>query len=692
MSAAAVTTIPAEYTLPEVPKVPGTEPDLCILDAYRIAAAKCVAEACGIAVEKVYPGVDIGKKQADLYVAMPRFRLGGQADVWARRVVEELEGTAERQQATPSNQRDLFVQSKDPLQAERGEKELAPATLDCATPPITSASPEFSYSPASFRLLTPIADKHLLSSPQFTPNAYLSKCTSTGGFVCFWVNPETFNFHVLRQIRLASPQDDVDAQDGVAPLDEAAKGKGYGCNASGKGKKALIEFSSVNIAKPFHAGHLRSTIIGAFLANLYEANGWEVIRVNYLGDWGKQFGLLALGFRKFGSEEELEADAIKHLYDVYVKINAEAEADPAIHDEARAFFKLMEDGDAEALGLWKRFRDFSIIKLEKMYARLNIHFDVYAGESLVSPEAMKRQVDLLEEKKLLCTDRGAVLANLEEYKLGKVVVRKADGTSIYITRDLGEALERYEKYKFDKMVYVIAAQQNFHCQQFFKMLELMGYEWADKLEHVNFGMVLGMSTRKGTVKFLDDILQEAKLSMHEQMSKNEDKYKQIEDPEHVSDIIGQTAVKIQDMSAKRINDYEFNISRMTSFEGDTGPYIQYSHVRLCSVQRKNPNILLPEDLTQVKTSLLSEPKAREIIYILSTYPQVIRDAFVDYQPSTIVTFCFKLCHLVSQAWETLKVQGQEEELAVARLYLFVCSRDVLSSAMRLLSLTPLERM
>ncbi|KAJ9112553.1 hypothetical protein QFC19_000570 [Naganishia cerealis] len=607
--------VPAQFTLPAVPSVKGTEPDLCVLDAYRIAAAKAVAEACEIDVEKVYPGVDIGKKQADLYVAMPRFRLGGKPDVWAKKVVDS-----------------------------------------------------------------------------FTPNAYLEKCTSTGGFVSFWVNQETFSFHVLRQIRLASPEQDLSKADGVAPLDDAAHRRGYGCNASGKGKKALIEFSSVNIAKPFHAGHLRSTIIGAFLANLYEANGWEVIRVNYLGDWGKQFGLLALGFQKFGSEEELEADAIKHLYDVYVKINAEAEANPAIHDEARAFFKLMEDGDAEALGLWKRFRDFSIKKLEQAYARLNIHFDVYAGESLVSPEAMKRQVDLLEEKNLLCTDRGAVLANLEEYKLGKVVVRKADGTSIYITRDLGEALERYEKYKFDKMVYVIAAQQNFHCQQFFKMLELMGYEWADKLEHVNFGMVLGMSTRKGTVKFLDDILQEAKLSMHEQMSKNEDKYKQIEDPEHVSDIIGQTAVKIQDMSAKRINDYEFNISRMTSFEGDTGPYIQYSHVRLCSVQRKNPNILLPEDITQIKTSLLSEPKAREIIYVLSTYPQVIRDAFIDYQPSTIVTFCFKLCHLVSQAWETLKVQGQEEDLAVARLYLFVCTRDVLASAMRLLSLTPLERM
>ncbi|KAI5455349.1 arginyl-tRNA synthetase [Naganishia albida] len=606
--------IPETYALPPVPEVYGTDPTVCVLDAFRIAAAKSVAEACGIEVGRAYEGVDIMKKQGDFYVALPRFRLGGKPDVWAKKVVDE-----------------------------------------------------------------------------FKPNQYLSKCTSTGGFVTFFVNQDTFNFHVLRQIRLASPHEDPNAGP-LKPLDPAAHKTGYGCNQSGKGKKALIEFSSVNIAKPFHAGHLRSTIIGAFLANLYEANGWEVIRVNYLGDWGKQFGLLALGFQRFGSEEELEADAIKHLYDVYVRINAEAEADPAIHDDARAFFKRMEDGDEEALGLWRRFRDFSIQKLEQMYAKLNIHFDVYAGESLVSPESMKRQVDLLEEKNLLCTDRGAVLANLEEQKLGKVVVRKADGTSIYITRDLGEALERYEKYKFDKMIYVIAAQQNFHCQQFFKMLELMGYEWADRLEHVNFGMVLGMSTRKGTVKFLDDILQEATTAMHEQMSKNEDKYKQIENPEEVSEIIGQTAVKIQDMSAKRINDYEFNISRMTSFEGDTGPYIQYSHVRLCSVQRKNPNILVPDDLTKINVSLLSEPKAREIIYVISTYPQVIRDAFIDYQPSTIVTFCFKLCHLVSQAWEVLKVQGQEEDLALARLYLFVCTRDVLSSAMRLLSLTPLERM
>ncbi|KAG7531039.1 hypothetical protein FFLO_04594 [Filobasidium floriforme] len=601
------------YYLPPVPSVKGADTETAIIEAYRIAAAKIVSEAVDIPLETAYPGIDVGNKKADLYVAMPRFRLGGKPDPWAEKVVAH-----------------------------------------------------------------------------FKPDEYLSKCTSEKGFVSFTLNHDTFTRQVLRQIRNATPSSSLGTS--VNPLDKAAQKPGYGSNKSGQGKKAIVEFSSPNIAKPFHAGHLRSTIIGAFLANLYEAHGWEVTRINYLGDWGKQFGLLAVGFQRFGTEEELEANAITHLYHVYVRINQEAEADPSIHDEARAFFKKMEDGDKEALALWSRFRDFSIKRLEETYKRLNIHFDSYAGEAAVKPEKMEEAFKIMQEKNMLVQDKGAYLCDLEKYKLGKVVIKKADGTSIYIARDLGGAAQRYEKYNFDKMIYVVAAQQDLHNKQLFKMLELMGHEWADRLEHVNFGLVMGMSTRKGTVKFLDEILAEAKDSMHEQMAKNEEKYAQVEDPEYTSDVVGQTAVKIQDMSARRINDYTFDIKRMTSFEGDTGPYIQYSHVRLCSIERKNPNIVLPEDVTQIKTELITEPKAKEIIYLLACYPQLVNDAMRDYQASGIVTYMFKLTHAVSSAWETLKVQGQEEELAKARMYLFLCTRDVLASAMRLLSLTPLDRM
>lgn len=312
------------------------------------------------------------------------------------------------------------------------------------------------------------------------------------------------------------------------PSSPAFNPKAYGSWPElGKGKKAIVEFSSPNIAKPFHAGHLRSTIIGAFLGNLYQYCGWDVVRMNYLGDWGKQFGLLALGFQRHGTEEQLEQDAIKHLFDVYVQINADAAAEKLAgssetEDAARAFFKSMEDGDETALGLWKRFRDFSIVKYKETYGRLNIHFDEYSGESQVKPESMEKAIDQLQEMGVVKDQEGSLIADLKAYKLESTVVRKkgascrtrsnllptgspgltpcalpfppvarfADGTTIYITRDIGAAAERYEKYKFDKMIYVVASQQNLHLAQFFKVLELMGYSWAQagQLQHINFGM------------------------------------------------------------------------------------------------------------------------------------------------------------------------------------------------------------
>lgn len=612
-SSSTTSNIPERYALPSLPELPLADPSSSILDAFRLAAAQVVSEAVNIDLSKAYDGVDFGKKQADLYIAMARFRLGGKPDQWADKVVAH-----------------------------------------------------------------------------FKPSKYLKACSATGGFVGFTIDPDVFAFHVLRQIRMVSPH----ARNGesVKPLDEQAQSRGYGSNTSGKGKKMIVDYSAPNIAKPFHAGHLRSTIIGAFIANLYESQGWEVVRWNYIGDWGKQFGLLAVGYNRYGDKQELETNAIKHLFEIYVRINAEAEKEPSIHDEARAFFKRMEDGDAEALALWKQFRDLSIKRFEPTYARLNIRFDNYNGESSVNPEYMDRQMRILEEKKMLTQEKGAELIDLEQHKLGKVIVKKGDGTSIYITRDLGGALQRMEEYKPDKIIYVIASQQDLHCKQFFKTLELMGYEWSKNLLHINFGMVLGMSTRKGTVKFLDDILDEAKTSMHEQMAKNEEKYAQIEDPEYTSDVIGMTAVKIQDMSGKRINNYTFDPKRMTSFEGDTGPYIQYSHVRLCSIERKNPNVVLPKDTSEVKVELLTEPKAREILNLIANYPTVVKTAFGNHEPSTIVTYCFQLTHAVSSAWDILNVKGVEHDLALARFYLFMCTRDVLASAMRLLTLTPLDRM
>ncbi|KAJ3822961.1 hypothetical protein F5880DRAFT_1483163 [Lentinula raphanica] len=471
-------------------------------------------------------------------------------------------------------------------------------------------------------------------------------------------------------------------------------GSAYGCNSSGKGKKVLIEYSSPNIAKSFHVGHLRSTIIGAFLANIYKTCGWEVISANYLGDWGTQFGLIAVGYDKYGSQDELQKDAIKHLFDIYVKINKDADTDPDVKLEAAKFFRRMEDGEEDALKNWREWRELSVKKYEAEYDRLNVRFDLYTGESKVGQESIDGAIKRLDEMGLIEDHEGAKLVNLEKYKLGKAVVRKKDGTSIYLTRDIGGAVERYEKYKFDKMIYVISSQQDLHVAQFFKVLELMGFPWAKDLVHVNYGLVQGMSTRKGTVVFLNQIIKEATTVMHEQMQKNEEKYQAVEDPEMTSEELGITGIKIQDMTAKRINNYTFNWDRMLSFEGDTGPYLQYAHVRLASIGRKNPHLLPLPPRSEIKIdTLTTSAHAREIAFLLGTYPDVVKTALKTHEPSGVVTFAFRLSHAISSAWETVIVKGEEDiEKAKARMWLYESARDVLAASMRLLSIRPLERM
>ena len=339
----------------------------------------------------------------------------------------------------------------------------------------------------------------------------------------------------------------------------------------------IVEFSSPNIAKPFHAGHLRSTIIGGFLANLYQAAGWEVIRMNYLGDWGTQFGLLALAYEMYGDAQKLEENPIGHLYDIYVTINklhgperddikerkdrgedvTEREA-ASWGRKAQGYFQRMEKGDESVLALWRKFRDLSIARYQQTYARLNIHYDVYSGESQIQKTSMDAAMDTLWKKGLNEESKGAVIVDLEKHdaktgkKLGKCRVQKADGTTLYLTRDIGAAVERYEKYHFDRMIYVVAMQQDLHLQQLFKIVELMGRDdIASRCQHINFGMVQGMSTRKGTVKFLDDILKDVGEKMHDVMRVNESKYAQVEDPAATADILGITSVMVQDMTGKR---------------------------------------------------------------------------------------------------------------------------------------------
>ncbi|VDC03872.1 unnamed protein product [Peniophora sp. CBMAI 1063] len=592
-------------TLPSLPPVAGTDPSRAVLDSFRIAIAKKVADALPeLSVEQVYAGVDYGKKGVDFTVALPRFRLPGKVDVLAKQVVDSF-------------QADDYVESV--------QHDKAFLHFMCRTPTLLRA------------VLTQVHEK----------------------------------------------------------THESASGKPeYGTNELGKGKKVVIEYSSPNIAKSFHVGHLRSTIIGAFLANLYKACGWDVTSLNYLGDWGTQFGLIAVGYEKYGSDEKLQQDAIKHLFDIYVAINKDAESDPSVKEAAAAWFKRMEDGDESALKNWRVWRELSVKKYAEEYERLNVHFDEYTGESQVGQEGMRKAITQLEAAGIVEESQGARIVDLEKYKLGKAIVRKKDGTSIYLTRDIGAAIERYEKYKFDKMIYVISSQQDLHVGQFFKILKLMGLEWADRLELVNYGLVQGMSTRRGTVVFLDQIIRETSSIMHDVMRKNEAKYSQVEDPERTSLEVGLSGIKIQDMTAKRINNYTFSWDRMTSFEGDTGPYLQYAHVRLCSLTRKNPELLPLPPPSSIKAELLQQDKgARDIVMLLGSYPDVIKTTLKNGEPSTIVTFLFKLAHAISSAWETVIIKGESDvEKQRARMWMYLCARDTLGAAMRLLSIRPLERM
>ncbi|KAJ5280747.1 Arginine--tRNA ligase cytoplasmic [Penicillium angulare] len=492
-------------------------------------------------------------------------------------------------------------------------------------------------------------------------------------------------------------------------------------------KRIIIEFSSPNIAKPFHAGHLRSTIIGGFLANLYTVLGWDVIKMNYLGDWGKQYGLLANGFKYFGNEEALQKDPINHLFEVYVKVNGlvseqdapikalkeqiklkkeknedvsseEAElaklVDVSEDEKARRYFKSMEDSEPEALALWRRFRDLSIAKYKQTYARLNIDFDVYSGESQVKNESMTNAYKTMESAGVAEKSEGAVIADFTKHgakKLGKAIIVRKDGTPLYLTRDIGAITERDEAYHFDKMIYVVAAQQDLHLAQLFKITELMGRkDLSDRCEHINFGMVHGMSTRKGTVKFLDDILRDVGDKMHDVMKSNEVKYQQVANPVQTADTLGITAVMVQDMTGKRVNGYTFNLEAMTSFEGDTGPYLQYAHARLCSMGRKSELDL--DDLASANFDLLTEQHATDLIRLLASWPDVLVNTYKTLEPVTVLSYLFRMTHMLSSSYDVLKVIGSEPDVKKARMALYAAARQVLHNGMRVLGLNPVERM
>ncbi|KAI0392202.1 arginyl-tRNA synthetase [Xylariaceae sp. FL0594] len=530
-----------------------------------------------------------------------------------------------------------------------------------------------------------------------------------GPFLPFFFKPGPLTKAVIPTALRLGTEFGANKANGLKDPNDPTKGK----------KRIIVEFSSPNIAKPFHAGHLRSTIIGGFLSNLYKYAGWDVVRINYLGDWGKQYGILAVGYERYGNEEALSQDPINHLFEIYVKVNKEIAEEKekaeklekdgkteearnlmetGTDEQARKYFKLMVDGDQKALALWKRFRELSIEKYKQTYKRLNIEFDEYSGESQVSEDAMNKAAKKMLEMGIAEESEGALIVDFSKHVPGKPgkalekpIVRRKDGTALYLTRDISELLNREEKYHFDHMTYVIASQQDLHVKQFFKIVELMGYkDIAAKVQHINFGLVLGMSTRKGTVKFLNDILRDVGDYMHEVMKKNQDKYQQVEDPDAVADILGISAVMCQDMAGKRINNYTFDMAVMCSFEGDTGPYLQYAHARLCSITRRAN--LSKEEIAAADLSLLTEPHAVNLVRILSQWPDVVQNTLRTLEPTTTLTYLFRMTHILSSSYDHLRIVGSEPGLMKARMALYDAARIVLNNGMRLLGLTPVERM
>ncbi|KAI9671664.1 MAG: hypothetical protein M1831_003192 [Alyxoria varia] len=482
-------------------------------------------------------------------------------------------------------------------------------------------------------------------------------------------------------------------------------------------RKIVIEFGSPNIAKEFHIGHLRSPIIGGFLSNLYESLGFEVVRLNYLGDWGRQFGLVAVGWDKYGSEELLQHDPTGHLVDVYTKINADFKPEDEAYKAAKKrgentahlesqgilgaskrHVQLMEEGNEEVLAQWKKFCDLSIERYKKTYARLNIIFDKYDGESQVKSDTMAQAERILQEQGITEMSDGANTINFKNHgakKLGVAILRSRTGTSTYLLRDVGAAIQRLETWGMDSMTYVVMSEQDVHVQQFIKILDLMGGEYSQlskKIAHVNFGKVQGMSTRKGNVKFLADVLDDVQSAMHLVMRGNATKYSQVDNPEETADHIGISSILVQDMSGKRINNYHFDMQRMLSFEGDTGPYLQYAHARLCSISRKTG--YTATQLREANFSLLHEKHAIGIVRLLASWPDRVLHAYKTLEPSTILGFLFRLAHQVSSSYDVLKVVNAEEgpEVSQARAALFEAARQVIYNGMVLLGLTPVHSM
>lgn len=440
-----------------------------------------------------------------------------------------------------------------------------------------------------------------------------------------------------------------------------AEGEHYGDANIGEGGNVPIDMSAPNIAKPFSIGHLRSTVIGDSIAKIYEKLGYQPIKINHLGDWGKQFGLLITAYKKYGDEATITANPIDELLKLYVKINAEAKEDSEVDEEGRQWFLKMEQGDEEALRIWKWFSDVSLIEFNRIYGKLGVTFDHFMGESFYS-DKMDAIVEDLENKNLLHESKGALIVDLEKYNLNPALIKKTDGATLYITRDLATAAYRKKTFNFVKSLYVVGGEQTNHFKQLKAVLKEAGYDWSDDMVHVPFGMVTQggkkFSTRKGHVVKLEMALDEAVDRAEKQI---EAKNPNLENKEEVAKQVGVGAVKFYDLKTDRNNGYDFDLDEMVSFEGETGPYVQYAHARIQSILRKANRKVNIDNISLV----VSDAEAWEIVKALKEFPNIVKRAADNYEPSIIAKYAISLAQAFNKYYAHVRILEDDAQLDVS---------------------------
>lgn len=469
----------------------------------------------------------------------------------------------------------------------------------------------------------------------------------------------------------------------------------FGRSDIGGNKKVIVEFSSPNIAKPFHIGHIRSTVIGNSLSKIYDALGYDVFKINHLGDYGTQFGKMICAYRRWGNREDVINSPIKTLLGYYTKFHVEVEEHPELEDEARAIFTKLEQGSKEEVELWQWFREESLKEFQRVYDMLGIEFDSYNGESFYS-DKMPRFEKELSDKGLLHESNGAQVVDLEEYKLGTALIKKSDGSSLYITRDIAAAVYRKENYDFYKNIYVVATQQNLHFQQLFKIIELMGYDWANQCVHVPFGMVRleegTMSTRHGRVVFLEDVLNGAIEKTREII---EEKNPNIENLEEITSQVGIGAVVFNELSNNRIKDYTFKWDQILNFDGETGPYVQYTHARCASLLRKAGEDIVAkaQDPKNVDFALLAKSdSAYELTKLIYAFPGVVEQAGEKYEPSIITRHIIDIAQCFNKFYHDEHIIVADEVEKTSKIALVIATKRVIATGIGLLGMKAPERM